>query len=197
MTHTPTVLLLLALTLGGCGDSTPNVPPLGRSLYAAPARANPTPAPAGDPPEERGGTIPPGHAASANMPSTTSEALSPQAALRRYALAYTNWNASSLPAHERALASLAIGAAQVADEQTAASQSGANELAADHVDNHGVVLATAPGAGPAHGQWVIVTLEQTTGTGPYAGLPASAHVTLARTARLGHRWAVIEWNPQT
>lgn len=189
------IALLLALILSACSGSTLNVPPpLGRSLNGMSTPASRLPAPAGDPPEERGGTIPPGKAA---ILSTTSGAPSPQAALRRYALAYMNWNASSLPAHERALASLAIGAARLADEQTATSHSRAGELAADHVDNHGVVLATAPGTGPAHGQWVIVTLEQTTGTGPYAGLPASTHVTLARITRFGHRWAVTEWNPQT
>jgi len=122
---------------------------------------------------------------------------SPRAAIRRYALAYTNWDARTLPAHERALASLAVGPARLADEQTAASQSRAKELAADHVRARGAILAIAVGTGQAHGQWVIVTAEQTTGTGPYAGLPASPHLTLARTVQLGSYWAVSEWNPQT
>jgi hypothetical protein len=187
--------MLLALSLNGCGSSTTDTSTsLGRSLAASAARANPASAPAGDPPGERDGTISP---AQANMLSSTSDAPSPQAATRRYSLAYTNWYARTLPAHERALASLAVGAARRTDEQTVASRSRAKELAAAHVRNKGVVLAIAPGTGPAHGQWVIVTLEQTTGTGPYAGLPASPHVTLARTVRLGNHWAVTEWDPQT
>jgi hypothetical protein len=198
MRRSGTVIGLVALTLSGCGSSTRNAPlPLGRSLDATPAPTNASPAPAGDPPGEQSGTIPPEQAAKTSPPSASSAGPSPQGALRRYAFAYTNWYASSLPAHERALASLGVGAARLADQQTAASQSRAKELAADHVHNQGVVLAIAAGTGPAHGQWVIVTLEQTTGTGPYAGLPASPHVILARTVRVGPRWAVSEWNPRT
>jgi len=100
-------------------------------------------------------------------------------------------------ADERHLASLAVGAARLAAEQTAASQSAAAQLAANHVQDKGVVLAITPGLGPARGQWVIVTQEQTTGTGPYAGLPSSPHVTLARAARLGRGWVVSEWSPRS
>jgi hypothetical protein len=122
----------------------------------------------------------------------------PQIALRRYALAYTNWTAAGLPATERRLASLAVGAARLTAEQLAASTSATVELAGNHVQNTGVVLAITPGLGPAVGQWVVVTQEQTTGTGPYAGLPSTLHVTLARVQRIEHGyWAIREWNPRT
>jgi hypothetical protein len=149
-----------------------------------------------DPLPERDGTVPKSQVAKENTPATGSTAPSPQAALRRYALTYTNWQATSLPGHERQIASLAVGSARLAAEQTAASQSAAAQLASNHVQNKGVVLAIAPGEGPAHGQWVVVTHEQTTGTGPYAGLPPTPHVTLARTERLRRSWAVSEWLPQ-
>jgi hypothetical protein len=100
-------------------------------------------------------------------------------ALRRYALVYTNWRAAQLPARERELAALAIGPARLGAEQTADGQ----------------VVAIAPGQGPDAGQWVIVTEEQTTGSGLYAGLPRGPHVTLARLTHLPGGWVVSQWNP--
>jgi hypothetical protein len=115
--------------------------------------------------------------------------------LTRYALAYTNWRASQLPARERRLAALSVGVARLSAEQTAAAESGAAALAAHDVANVGQVVAIAPGEGLDRGQWVIVTEEQTSGTGPYAGLPAGPHVTLARIVRLAGGWAVSAWDP--
>jgi hypothetical protein len=192
-------ILILPVTLGGCGaPTTPrSSPPLGRALDAEAAPATSTNTPSGDPPAERDGTVLAGQAAKQNTLATGATALSPRAALERYALAYTNWHASGLRAHELALAAVAVGAARLAAEQTAASQSAAAALAGDHVQNKGVVLAIAPGQGPARGRWVVVTQEQTIGTGPYAGLPAAPHLTLARTARLHHGWAVSAWSPRS
>ena len=199
MTCARAIPLLVAIGLGGCGGgSTSSIsPPLGRALTPERAPVSPAPAPTGDPPEERDGTVAQGQTAAEKAPTPGSLASSPQAALRRYALVYTNWQARDLPAHERRLASLAVGAARLAAEQTAASQSAATQLAEDHVQNTGVLLAIAPGQGLAHGQWVVVTQEQTTGTGPYAGLPTSVHVTLSRVTRPGRSWAVSEWSPRS
>jgi hypothetical protein len=122
-------------------------------------------------------------------------AASPEAALRRYALAYINWRASSLPSHERALAAMAIGPARLAAEQTAASQGAFSPLAAEHVQNSGVVEAVARGQGPARGQWVVVTQERTSGTGAYSGLPSAPHVTLGAVTRLRRGWVVSRWRP--
>jgi hypothetical protein len=94
----------------------------------------------------------------------------PQGALRRYALAYVNWDAATLVAHERQLAALAIGPARLAALQTAAGLgAGGSALATHRVRNTGTVLAIAPGEGAASGRWVVVTQEQTSGTGAYAG----------------------------
>ncbi len=193
------MLLLILVGLGGCGGgSTSGIsPPLGRPLTAARTSVAPASSSAADPPAERNGTVPPAQAAAENEPTHSSIARSPHAALRRYALVYSNWQAAGLATHERELASLAIGAARLAAEQTVASESGAAGLTADHVRNQGVVLTIAPGQGPAHGEWVVVTQEQTIGTGPYASLPSSPHVTLAQTARLGPGWTVSEWRPQS
>jgi len=199
MTRRWIALLIVPVSLSGCGSLAPrsSSPPLGRALDAEAASTSDAPAPAGDPPAERDGTVPAGQAAKQNTLTAGALARSPRAALERYALAYTNWHAASLLARERELAALAVGAARLAAEQTAASQSAAAELASNHVQNKGVVLTITPGQGPARGQWVVVTQEQTTGTGAYAGLPAAPHVTLARTARLHRGWAVSEWSPQS
>lgn len=187
--------LLALLAMGGCGTSSTssNAPPLGRAIDAAPPAIGPAPAPVGDPAAERGGTVPRGMASGENTPAAGAAASSPQGALRRYALSYTNWNAATLSAHERQLATLAIGPARLAALQTAAALGGNSELAAHRVRDTGVVLAIAPGEGPARGEWVVVTQERTSGTGAYAGLPASPHVTLARVRRVGSGWVVYEW----
>jgi hypothetical protein len=199
MTSFRAILLLALVGLGGCGGRSfsSSSPPFGRSLGAEPTLASEAPAPSGDPPQERNGKVPQDGAAAEGKLAPTVIAPSPEAALGRYAQIYTNWQASSLPAHERELASLAIGAARLAAEQIAASESGAAGLAANHVQNKGIVLVIALGRGPARGQWVVITREQTTGTGPYAGLPSSPHVTLARVTRVGHGWAVSGWTPES
>lgn len=199
MTHprsTPALTLILALmTLSGCGSTTSVPSSLGRPFAAAPGPTSPAPAPIGDPPAERHGTVPESSARTENTPGSL--ASSPQAALVRYALLYTNWRAASLVALERRLASLAVGAARLTAEQAGASRSAAGALAANHVQNTGVVLSIAAGRGPARGQWVVVTQEQSTGTGPYAGLPPTLHVTLARTERVNRSWVISEWSPRT
>jgi hypothetical protein len=199
MTHhtaTPALALILALTfLSGCGATTSAPSSLGRSFAATPEPANPALAPTGDPPAERHGTVPENIASKEDTPSSL--APSPQIALLRYAQVYTNWQAASLPATDRQLASLAVGAARLTAEQLTASNSAAAELAANHVQNKGTVLAIAARRGPARDQWIVVTEEQTTGTGPYAGLPPTLHVTLARTKHLNHSWAISGWTPRT
>jgi hypothetical protein len=192
------VTTALALALAGCASSAGVTTPLGRSIAAGPPRPAPavaTPAPVGDPPTERAGTIPAAASAEENSVSPAGVATSPQLALRRYALAYVNWRAADLRERERQLATMSIGAAKLTAEQTAAAQSATAALIANDVADHGEVVAIAPGEGPDAGQWVIVTQEHTTGTGPYASLPTSPHVTVARVRHLNTGWAVSTWNP--
>jgi hypothetical protein len=199
VTRAPTPLLLALLALCGCSRSaaTGTATLSGRPIGAEHAAASGTPPPTGDPPPERHGTLPARLAAQENAPATGSLAPSPQAALRRYALAYTNWSAAGLVAHERQLAALAVGPARLAAEQLAAAHGTTAGLLADQVHNTGVVLAIAAGEGPDRGQWIVVTWEQTTGRGPYTGLPAAPHVTEARVAQHGQGWAVSEWRPKS
>ncbi len=198
MTRGRLMLPFALLALGGCGGAAPlALSPLGRSLGAERVAVGRAPAPVGDPAAERGGTVPPGALAAQDTPGAGAASPTPQTALRRYALAYTNWSAADLPAHERQLAALAVGPARLAAEQIAASRSAIASLTQSHVANKGVVILIAAREGMARGHWVIVTREQTTGTGPYAGLPPSLHVTLARLRRIDHEWVVSEWRPRT
>lgn len=190
-------LILVLISVSGCGaSSTTSVPsPLGRAFVAASSPPGAAAAPIGDPPAERHGTVPQSVASKEDTPSSL--APSPQVALLRYALLYTNWQAASLSTVEWRLASLAIGPARLTAEQITASSSAVAELAAKHVRNRGIVLAIAPARGPAQGQWIVVTQEQSTGTGPYAGLPPTLHVTLASTQHLNRGWVVSGWTPRT
>lgn len=189
-----TVLALLPVALGGCGAATPSsFLPLGRPTDAGAGSAL-----VGDPSPERGGTVRTSQeAVGGNATPHVLGSSSPQAALRRYALAYTNWSASMLHDRERELISLSVGSARSAAALTAASASRTHELVAFDVSNHGVVLTIGPGQGPTRGHWVIVTLEQTTGAGPYAGIPASPHVIVATALRRAQGWVVAEWSPQS
>jgi hypothetical protein len=190
---------LLALAAAGCGAAPPPPSaPLGRSIAAAPRRpapVAPTTAPTGDPPPERNGTIPKRARAAENTVTAAAVGSSPQQALRRYALAYTNWRATDLRHHERQLAAISVGAAKLTADQTATAEGDSAALIAARVANAGRVVAIARGEGPDAGLWVIVTLEHTTGTGPYAGLPPGPHVTTARVTRVGRGWVVSTWNP--
>jgi hypothetical protein len=189
---------LAGLALAGCGNSVRATAPLGRSIAASRPRPAPvpaTPAPIGDPPAERAGTIPATAQAAENAVTPAGVANTPQLALRRYALTYTNWHSSSLHEREQQLAAISIGAPKLTAEQTAAARSGANALIANNVANSGQVVAITPGEGPDAGQWIIVTEEHTTGTGMYAGLPPAPHVTLGRVSHLDGGWVVSAWNP--
>jgi hypothetical protein len=187
-----------ALALAGCAGNVGVSVPVGRSIAAAPlgsVAVAPARAPVGDPPAERAGTIPATAQAAEDWVSRAGVASSPQLALRRYALAYINWQADDLDARERRLAAMSVGAAKLVAEQTAASHSGAAALAASDVANSGQVVGITPGEGPDAGQWLVVTQEHTTGTGPYAGLPPGLHVTLAQVRHVKGGWAVSAWNP--
>ena len=199
MTHTRALgLAVLALTLAGCASQPRASAPLGRSIAAGPPRplpVSPTPTPTRDPTTERGGTIPATAQSAEDSVNRAGIASTPLLALRRYALAYINWRASDLQTRERQLGAISIGAAKLTAQQEAAAHSGAAALKANHVANSGQVIAIAPGEGPETGQWVIVTLEHTTGTGAYAGLPPGPHVTFAQVRHMDGGWAVSAWNP--
>ena len=105
----------------------------------------------------------------------------PQAALERYARLYVNWTADRVAGIQRELASLSTGQARAQALQAAASYTRDQTLTQSNVANSGHLVAITPSV-TTPGQWVLVTSEQTSGTGDYAGPPADA----ARHLRASH-----------
>jgi hypothetical protein len=192
-----TVLALIAASvlLGGCGLKNPYSPP-------PPTRAKPT-APAStastqlaDPPGERGGTIPRAQASRQSALAAGAGMSSPQAALARYARLYINWNARNVVARQRQLASISLGQARAQALQAAASAARDPQLTRSNVANSGQVVTIGQGQGTAAGRWVLVTSERTTGTGTFAGLPATLHVIYATVTHSTGGWVILAWNPR-
>jgi hypothetical protein len=193
----PTVLALIAASvpLTGCGLTNPYSPP-------PPTRAKPTAQAStastqhADPPGERGGTIPPAQASRQSALAAGAGMASPQAALTRYARLYINWNARNVVARQRQLASISLGQARAQALQAAASAARDPQLTHSNVANTGQVVTIGQGQGTAAGQWVLVTSEHTTGTGTFAGLPATLHVIYATVTHTTGRWVILAWNPR-
>jgi len=204
MRHRPTFLAaaFLALGLAGCGITDPYQTPTHRASSVVSAKpstsstSSTTPADAGDPPSERGGTIPPSAKAAQNQLAADAGAATPQAALERYASLYVNWTAADVVARQRQLAAISLGQARGQAVQAAASAARDPELTRSQVANHGQLIALTPGQGAAGGEWVMVTREQTTGQGQYVGLPATLHVIYAQLNHSSAGWVVTRWEAQ-
>jgi len=180
--NTPLLALVLAaLVLGGC--SNPDATHTGREPGEEPRVAN-----AGEP------DAPPPPSASSSAPAGARR--SPAGALASFAELYVNWSYDDLAREQRALAAESVGAARSAELQAAASSGADTTLRAARLENSGSVVSVAPDQS-SPGLWVIVTREQTSGTGEYEGLPATYHVTLARLASTSGGYAVSEWLPQS
>ena len=80
--------------------------------------------------------------------------------------------------------------------QAAASAARDPQLTRSNVANSGHVVTIGQGQGTAAGQWVLVTSEQTTGTGTFAGLPATLHVIYATVTHTTVGWVILAWNPR-
>jgi hypothetical protein len=109
---------------------------------------------------------------------------------------YVNWPAFDVVARQRQLASISLGQARAQALQAAASAQSDPLLTRSRVVNTGQVVAVATGQGPARQEWVVVTREQTTGEGDYAGLPPTLHVTYATVVQTRAGWVVNSWSPQ-
>ena len=192
-------IALLAVLLTGCGIRDPYTNTTAASSTSTAARST---APAAstvtnaDPAPERGGTIPQAARAAQSQLAASAGAPTPQAALERYASRYVNWTAQTVMSVQRQLAAISLGQARAQALQAAASYAHDRALNASRVANHGSVISIARGHGAAAAWWVIVTQEQTTGTGDYTGLPATDHVTYAQLQHTRSGWIVSQWSPQ-
>lgn len=190
---------LAAGGLGGCAGITNPYQPKGtaRTPTAGLTSTSTTaPADSGDPAPERGGTIPASVGATQNKLANGAASRSPESALERYAELYVNWTAADVTARQRELASISLGQARAQALQAAASAAADTQLPKSRVANSGTVVAIARGQGSAAGDWVVVTREQTTGQGDYAGLPPTLHVIYAQLTATAHGWIVIRWQAE-
>lgn len=190
-------LLIGAGELAGCAGLTNPYQGSSTGPQRTIATAPTTAANSGDPAPERGGTLSARAQAALARLANDAARPTPQAALERYALLYANWNAATVVAHQQQLAAISLGQARAQALQAAASLARDPKLTGSHVANTGAVVAIAQGTAAAAGQWVIVTREQTTGQGDYAGLPPTLHVIYAQLTRTQHGFVVEQWQAQS
>jgi len=184
--------LLGAAALAGCGISDPYT---AKQPATTSASAPVTTVTDADPAPERGGTIPAAARAAQTRVAADAAQQTPQAALERYARVYVNWTADRVAGIQRELATLSTGQARAQALQAAASYTRDQTLTQSNVANSGHLVAITSSVTTA-GQWVLVTSEQTSGTGDYAGLPPTLHVIYAQVTRTPSGWVVSEWAPQ-
>lgn len=198
--HAPSILLAAsaAVALAGCGLTDPyTAKQSSRSVPSSTSTSSTKSAVAtdADPNPERGGTIPASARATQSQLGPGAGEPSPESALERYARLYVNWSAPTVAADQRELAAISVDQARAQALQAATSYAHDHTLQQSGVANSGHVVAIASSI-TTLGQWVIVTSEQTTGKGDYAGLPPTLHVTYAQVTRTSSGWVVSVWAPQ-
>lgn len=180
--------VIVAVSACGIGD-----PYTHASTTTAPQHA--TPAVSGAAAQQNPGERPAPPPPTPQSQAPNSPAVTPEQAIRHFALLYVNWTWQTLPTHLRQLASVSVGAARLAEQQAAAGAGRDSEIAATHVFNRGQIVSIA--ASQTHpDDWVIVTREQTGGNAQYDGLQPSWHVTLARLVRVSSGYSISQWLPQ-
>ncbi len=182
----------LCLLVTGCGIAVPTSPEAGSTVGA------PTVKPGSSPSARRAAPLAgPVRRPSARQPNPYNSPLA-AAALVAFATEYINWNAHSVAADMRLLASQSIGQAHAAMELAAGEVGRDYELQRGGIANSGRVEGVSPLNEPG-GNWVIVTRERTTaraGTS-YQELAPAWHVIVAKAVELWPgRWAVSLWQPE-
>jgi hypothetical protein len=198
--HAPSILLAAsaAVALAGCGLSDPYTPKQPSSSVPNSTSSSTTQSTTttnADPAPERGGAIPPGARATQSQLATGAAQPTPQSALEQYARLYVNWSARTVAADQRELAAISVEQARAQALQAATSYAHDQTLQQSGVANSGHLVAITSSI-TTPGQWVLVTSEQTTGKGDYAGLPPTLHVTYAQVTRASSGRVVSEWAPQ-
>lgn len=174
------MLLLGCLALAGCGLQAPG--PVSGVTGTTPAGARQDTSP---------GLAPPG-----GQPNPYDSPLAGEL-LVAFATQYINWNAHTVAADLRTLATESVGQAHSAMELAAGETTRDYELKRGEIANSGKVEAVAP-LTSSGSRWVVVTLERTTAANnsSYQGLAPEWHVIVCAVIRLaaGH-WKVSLWQP--
>ncbi len=122
----------------------------------------------------------------------------PLSAVRAFVQTFINWDAIDVASQLDALAAQSVGQARSAMQLAAAQSAGDYELQQGGIANAGTVESISPRPGKV-GEYVVVTLEQTTasGTTAYDGLRPAWHVAIATVARVQGGWALSGWQPMS
>jgi hypothetical protein len=186
--RTPVVIALAVAALSGCGSGAARpaqgaARPAQAAARAAVRRADAT--------HEYPSPPPPAQTAA-------DPAADPVSAVRAFVASFINWDATDVASQLSALASQSVGQARSAMQLAAAQAAGDYELQRGGIANSGAVESVAPLAGRA-GEYVVVTLEQTTATATsaYDGLRPAWHVAVATVVQVPGGWALSGWQPES
>jgi hypothetical protein len=122
----------------------------------------------------------------------------PERAVRAFATDYVNWTAATVSARLRALARRCTGQARATLELQAREVAADTELHRGQIANRGTVEAVGPLAG-SRNRYAVVTRERTTAAddAAYRGLAPEWHVSVATVMRVGRRWVLSGWQPES
>jgi hypothetical protein len=122
----------------------------------------------------------------------------PEQAVRAFATAYVNWTAATVSGQLRTLARRSIGQARATLELQAREVAADRELHRGRIANAGTVEAIGPLAGRLD-RYVVVTRERTSAAEDpaYRGLAPEWHVSVATVTRVGSRWVLSAWEPES
>lgn len=180
------LVLVVSTILAGCGLQDP----YSKGSHTA-SPATPTTAPqTHTPPRQSSGGA---SGARGQQASGAAGALSEQSVLGRFATAWINWTAASLPAQRTALAALATGelAGQLRQDAAQALRSRLQEVTGAYSRGRYVGAIPQP-----NDRFVLVTYEQAAPEG--GAQPQGAyHVYLARAQHTSSGWRLSEWQPAT
>jgi hypothetical protein len=170
MTRCALLALLVTVALAGCGLPDPYSQQLQKRPASVPSEAARPPVVEGEP----------------------ARATSATGVLARYATAWVNWSAATLPGERSALLALSIGqlAQQLSRDTAQAVKKRLQEVS--NAYSRGRYVGVIREAG---GRAVVITYEEVAPVGGQA--QGAYHVYLARTERTARGWRVAEWQPAT
>ena len=123
---------------------------------------------------------------------------SPTQAVRAFATVYVNWTAATVSGRLRTLARRSIGQARATLELQSREVAADRELHRGGIANAGTVEAVGALAGVPH-RYAVVTRERTSAANDaaYRGLAPEWHVSVATVTRVGRRWVLSGWQPES
>jgi hypothetical protein len=123
---------------------------------------------------------------------------SPEQAVRAFATVYVNWTAATVSGRLRTLARRSIGQARATLELQSREVAADRELHRGRIANSGTVEAVGRLAGSPR-RYAVVTRERTSAANDaaYRGLAPEWHVSVATVTRVGRRWVLSGWQPES